>query len=135
MDDHFDIARVFEIGKFDITRLTCIAVLLSRNNLLVLKGLKSVHLRIIQMYHFRLKWERYTVCTSWWDSNFLPDGTPTFCQMGVLNSCFQILVRALSEYSFNSNHPINDYQWRKRKKYKAKFFLNFVTVLLLQIIF
>ena len=24
MDDHFDIARVFEIGKFDITRLTCI---------------------------------------------------------------------------------------------------------------
>ena len=23
MDDHFDIARVFEIGKFDITRLTC----------------------------------------------------------------------------------------------------------------
>ena len=25
MDDHFDIARVFEIGKFDITRLTCIS--------------------------------------------------------------------------------------------------------------
>ena len=24
MDDHFDIAHVFEIGKFDITRLTCI---------------------------------------------------------------------------------------------------------------
>ena len=24
MDDHFDISRVFEIGKFDITRLTCI---------------------------------------------------------------------------------------------------------------
>ena len=24
MDDHFDIGRVFEIGKFDITRLTCI---------------------------------------------------------------------------------------------------------------
>ena len=23
MDDHFDIGRVFEIGKFDITRLTC----------------------------------------------------------------------------------------------------------------
>ena len=23
MDDDFDIARVFEIGKFDITRLTC----------------------------------------------------------------------------------------------------------------
>ena len=25
MDDHFDISRVFEIGKFDITRLTCIS--------------------------------------------------------------------------------------------------------------
>ena len=24
MDDHFDIGRVFVIGKFDITRLTCI---------------------------------------------------------------------------------------------------------------
>ena len=24
MDDHFDIGRLFEIGKFDITRLTCI---------------------------------------------------------------------------------------------------------------
>ena len=23
MDDHFDIGRVFEICKFDITRLTC----------------------------------------------------------------------------------------------------------------
>ena len=23
MDDRFDIGRVFEIGKFDITRLTC----------------------------------------------------------------------------------------------------------------
>ena len=23
MDDYFDIGRVFEIGKFDITRLTC----------------------------------------------------------------------------------------------------------------
>ena len=28
MDDHFDIGRVFEIGKFDITRLTCISSLL-----------------------------------------------------------------------------------------------------------
>ena len=27
MDDHFDIGRVFEIGKFDITRLTCICIL------------------------------------------------------------------------------------------------------------
>ena len=27
MDDHFDIGRVFEIGKFDITRLTCICMM------------------------------------------------------------------------------------------------------------
>ena len=26
MDDHFDIGRVFEIGKFDITRLTCTCI-------------------------------------------------------------------------------------------------------------
>ena len=62
----------------------------------MLKGLKSVDLIIIQMYHFRLKWKRYTVCKKWWDSNFFwggtptfSSGTPTFCQMGVLNSCFQ----------------------------------------------
>ena len=65
-------------------------VLLNRNNPLMLKGLKSVNLKIIQMYHFRLKWKIYTVCTNWWDSNFferdshffqwdsyfLPDGSP-----------------------------------------------------------
>ena len=65
-------------------------VLLSRNNPLMLKGLKSVNLKIIQMYHFRLKWKRYTECTNWrdsnffewdshffqWDSYFLPDGSP-----------------------------------------------------------
>ena len=28
----------------------------------MLKGLKSVNLKIIQMYHFRLKLKRYTVC-------------------------------------------------------------------------
>ena len=36
MDDHFDIGRVFEIGKFDITRLTCrstrVCELLSNNS-------------------------------------------------------------------------------------------------------
>ena len=71
-------------------------VLLSRNNPLMIKGLKSVDLNIIQMYHFCLKWKRYTVCTNWWDSNFLEvglptfsSGTPTFFQMGVPNSCFQ----------------------------------------------
>ena len=62
----------------------------------MIKGLKSVNLKIIQMYHFRLKWKRYMVCTNWWDSNFFlsgtptfSSGTPTFCQMGVVNSCFQ----------------------------------------------
>ena len=63
----------------------------------MLKGLKSVDLKIIQMYHFQLKWKRYTVCTNWWDSQLFwsrtptfSSGTPTFCQMGgVLNSCFQ----------------------------------------------
>ena len=64
-------------------------VLLSRNNPLMLKGLKSVDLKIIQMYHFQLKWKRYTVCTNWWESQLFWSGTPTFCQMGVLNSCFQ----------------------------------------------
>ena len=38
-----------------------ILFLFSRNNQLMLKGLKSVDLKIIQMYHFRLKWKRYTV--------------------------------------------------------------------------
>ena len=28
MDDHFDIGQVFEIGKFDITRLTCTLAIL-----------------------------------------------------------------------------------------------------------
>ena len=62
----------------------------------MLKGLKSVDLKIIQMYHFRLKWKRYMVCANWWDFNFFwsrtptfSRRTPTFCQMGVLNSCFQ----------------------------------------------
>ena len=31
MDDHFDIGRVFEIGKFDITRLTCICASTPQN--------------------------------------------------------------------------------------------------------
>ena len=59
------------------------SVLLSRNNPLILKGLKSVDLRIIQMDHFRLNWKSYTVCNiGWtpiffeWDSYFLPDGSP-----------------------------------------------------------
>ena len=61
----------------------------------MLKGLKSVDLKIIQMY-FRLKWKRYTVCANrvrlqvfLSGTPTFSSGTPTFCQMGVLNSCFQ----------------------------------------------
>ena len=56
----------------------------------MLKGLKSVNLKIIQMYHFPLKWKyiRYAqiggtpTFFEWdshffqWDSYFLPDGSP-----------------------------------------------------------
>ena len=55
-----------------------ILFLLSRNNPLMLKGLNSVDLKIIQMYHFPLKWKRYAVCTNWWDSNFFGQGLPLF---------------------------------------------------------
>ena len=44
----------------------------------MLKGLKSVDLKIIQMYHLRLKWKRYMVCTNRWDSNFFGVGLPLF---------------------------------------------------------
>ena len=68
----------------------------------MLKGLKSVDLNIIQMYHFWLKWKRYTVCTNWWDSNFFGVGLPLF-PVGLLlfarwessTPVFKILVRAL----------------------------------------
>ena len=53
-------------------------VLLSRNNPLKLMGLKSVDLKNIQMYHFRIKWKRYTACTNWWDSNFFEVGLRLF---------------------------------------------------------
>ena len=63
----------------------------------MIKGLKSVNLKIIQMYHFRLKWKRYTVYMHKLvglqlflsGTPTFSSGTPTFCQMGVLNSCFQ----------------------------------------------
>ena len=65
----------------------------------MVKGLKSVNLKMIQMYHFRLKWKRYrkdiryaqigkTPTFLEWDSHF-SSGTPTFYQMVVLNSCLQ----------------------------------------------
>ena len=90
-------------------------VLLSRRNPLMLKGLKSVDLKIILMYHFRLKWKRYTVCTNWWDSNFLLSGTPTFSsgtptfgQMGVLNSCFQNPSESAVRVEKYLRYPVKD---------------------------
>ena len=54
------------------------------------------------MYHFRLKWKRYTVCTNWWDSNFfgvglplLPVGLLLFARWESWTPVFKILVRAL----------------------------------------
>ena len=62
----------------------------------MLKGLKSVDLNIIQMYHFRLKWKKIYgmhklvgLQLFWSGTPTFSSGTPTFCQMGVLNSCFQ----------------------------------------------
>ena len=62
----------------------------------MLKGLKSVNLKTIQMYQFRLKWKRYTVMHKLVGLQLFlsgtptfSSGTPTFCQMGVLNSFFQ----------------------------------------------
>ena len=66
-------------------------VLLSRNNPLMFKGLKSVNLRIIQMYHFRLNGMHELVGRQlfWGGTPTFSSGTPTFCLMGGLNSCFQ----------------------------------------------
>ena len=90
-------------GYTKFKNITKYFVLLSRNNPLILKGLNSFDLKIIQMYHFRLKWKRYTVCTNWWDSNFFGVGVPLF-PVGLLlfakweswTPVFKILVRALT---------------------------------------
>ena len=77
------------------TKIYLALLSVSRDNPLMLKGLKSADLKIIQMYHFRLKWKRYMVCTNFWTPTFcsgtptFSSGTPGFCRMGVLNSCFQ----------------------------------------------
>ena len=77
---YFDKAKTKNVcsGYTKLKNIPKYFFLLSRNNTLMLKGLKSVNLKIIQMYHFRLKWKRYTVCTNWWDSNFLGLGLPLF---------------------------------------------------------
>ena len=62
----------------------------------MLKGFKSVDLKIIQMYHFRLKLEKIYgmhklvgLQLFWSGTPTFSSGIPPFCQMGVLNSCFQ----------------------------------------------
>ena len=63
----------------------------------MLKGLKSVDLKIIQMYLFRLHGKdniiRYAQLVGlqlfWSGTPTFSIGTRAFCQMGVLNSCFQ----------------------------------------------
>ena len=46
------------------------------------KGLKSVNLKIIQMYHFQLRWKRYTKCRK--DIQYAQIGrTPTFLGVGL----------------------------------------------------
>ena len=54
----------------------------------MLKGLKSVNLKIIQKYHF-LKMEKMYGMHKMVGLQLFWSGTPTFCQMGVVNSCFQ----------------------------------------------
>ena len=75
---YFDKAKQKNVCSGYMKNIPKYFVLLSRNNLLMLKGLKSVDLTIIQMYHFRLKWKRYMICANWLDSNFLGVGLPLF---------------------------------------------------------
>ena len=101
---YFDKAKQKNVCWGYMKKIAKYFVLLSRNNPLMLIGLKSVNLKIIQMYHFWLKWKRYTVCTNWWDSNFFWVGLPLF-PVGLLlfarweswTPVFKILVRALLE--------------------------------------
>ena len=62
-------------------------VLLSRNNLLMLKGLKSVNLKIIQNVSLPAKMHKLVGLKLFLSGTpTFSSGTPTFCQMGVLNS-------------------------------------------------
>ena len=61
----------------------------SRNNPLLLTGLKSVDLKIIQMYHFGGKMLKIYGMHKLVGLQLFGNGTPTFCQIGVLNSRFQ----------------------------------------------
>ena len=55
----------------------------------MLKGLKSVDLKIIQNVSLRAKIEKIYGMHKLMGLQLFWSGTPTFCQMGVLNSCFQ----------------------------------------------
>ena len=62
----------------------------------MLKGLKSVDLKIIQNVSLPAKMEKIYSMRKlvglqlfWSGTPTFSSGTPTFCQMGVLNSCFQ----------------------------------------------
>ena len=63
------------------------------------------------MYHFRLKWKRYTVCTNCWDNFFgvglplFPVGLLLFARWESLTSVFKILVRALSRKDYAKLKP------------------------------
>ena len=55
----------------------------------MLKGLKSVDLKIIQNVSLPAKMEKIYSMRKLVGLQLFWSGTPTFCQMGVLNSCFQ----------------------------------------------
>ena len=83
---YFDKAKQKNVCSVYMKNIPKYFVLLSRNNPLILKGLKYVDLKIIQMYHFRLKWKRYILYAHIggnptffeWDSNFFGVGLPLF---------------------------------------------------------
>ena len=50
MDDHFDIGRVFEIGKFDITRLTCIYNFTIKNFVLLMAWNVYISIESVNKY-------------------------------------------------------------------------------------
>ena len=85
-------------------------VFLSWNNPLMLLGLKSVHLRIIQMYHFQLKWKRLLYARIGGTPNFFglglslfPVGLLLFASWESWTPVFKILVRALG----NNVNPLS----------------------------
>ena len=72
MDDHFDIGRVFEIGKFDITRLTCkyVPVTKSRELAQFLIALQWL-LELMNLVEFSCSQRNHTVFIKFID-NFIP---------------------------------------------------------------